>query len=142
MISMANVYDVEATELVQLVASRLKGKIKKPEYIDYVKSGSGKERQPSDPDFWYIRTASILRQIYLNGPVGVSTLRTRYGSRKDHVVHRHHHVPASGSIISDAIKELEALKYVKKTKSGRVITPEGKSFLDKLSNEISKQVKQ
>ncbi len=134
---MANVYDVDATELVKLAAEKLKGKIKRPEYIDYVKSGASKERTPEDPDFWYMRTASILRQIYVNGPIGVSKLRTRYGSRKEHVVHRHHHMKAGGSIISDAFTELESLKYIKKTKSGRVITPEGKSFMDKISNELS-----
>ncbi|MCL4404606.1 MAG: 30S ribosomal protein S19e [Candidatus Marsarchaeota archaeon] len=134
---MANVYDVDASELVKLAAEKLKGKVKKPEYINYVKSGASKERVPEDPDFWYMRTASILRQIYLNGPVGVSKLRTRYGSRKDHVIHHHHHMPASGSIISDAFKELETLEYVKKTDKGRIITPKGKSFMDKLSNELS-----
>ena len=134
---MANVYDVDASELVKMAAEKLKSKVKKPDYVNYVKSGAAKERMPEDPDFWYIRTASILRQVYVNGPVGVSRLRTRYGSRKDHVIHKHHHMPASGSIISDAFKELEGLDYVKKTGKGRVITPKGKSFLDKLSNEIS-----
>lgn len=134
---MANINDVDASEIIKLAAERLKGKIKKPEYVNYVKSGASKERVPEDPDFWYIRTASVLRQVYVNGPVGVSKLRTRYGSRKQHVVHHHHHMPAGGSMISDAFKELEGLDYVKKTGKGRIITPKGKSFLDKLSNEVN-----
>ena len=134
---MANVYDVDASELVKMAAEKLKDKVKKPDYVNYVKSGAAKERMPEDPDFWYIRTASILRQVYVNGPVGVSRLRTRYGSRKDHVVHRHHHMRAGSKIIRDALHELERLKYVKNSGKGRVITPEGRAFLDRISVEVA-----
>lgn len=134
---MSNVYEVKSADLVKLAAQRLKEKkLPKPSYIDYVKSGPSKERVPADKDFWYMRSASVLRQVYLNGPIGVSKLRTRYGGRKEHVVHRHHHMKAGGSIIRDAMIELEKLKLVQNTKAGRVITPQGKSFLDKVANEL------
>ncbi len=140
---MANIFDVKGSDLVKVAAQQLKEKIKKPAYIDYVKSGAHRERPPADPDFFFVRTASVLRQVYVNGPVGVSTLRTRYGTRKEHTsVHRHHHVKAGGSVIRDAMQALEQLNYVKKTKKGRVITPAGKSFLDKLSKQISGDIKQ
>ncbi|MDE1865425.1 MAG: 30S ribosomal protein S19e [Candidatus Micrarchaeota archaeon] len=133
---MSNVYEVKSADLVRIASQRLKEKMKKPTYVDYVKSGPSKERVPQDRDFWFTRSASILRQVYLNGPIGVSKLRTRYGSRKDHVVHRHHHMKAGGSIIRDALIELERLKLVQNTKEGRVITPQGRSFLDKIANEL------
>ena len=134
---MVNVYDVRASELVKAAAVQLRDKIKKPEYINYVKSGANRERTPNDPDFWYIRSASILRQVYVNGPVGVSRLRIRYGSRKEHVVHRRHATPAGGSIIRDALQSLEGINFVKRTKKGRVITPQGQAFLDSVSREIA-----
>ena len=134
---MSNVYEVNAADLVKVASQRLKEKsMKKPGYVDFVKSGPSKERVPHERDFWFTRSASILRQVYLNGPIGVSKLRTRYGSRKEHVVHKHHHMKAGGSIIRDSLIELEKLKLVKNTKEGRVITPQGKSFLDKISNEL------
>ncbi|MCL4379330.1 MAG: 30S ribosomal protein S19e [Candidatus Marsarchaeota archaeon] len=133
---MTNAFDVKGSALVRLAAERLKGLMAKPSYIDYVKSGANRERTPSSPDFWYVRSASILRQVYMNGPIGVERLRTRYGSRKEHVVHRRHHVKAGGSIIRDACQSLEKLEFVKNTKEGRVITPKGRSFLDKLSREV------
>ena len=136
---MSNVYDVSPSELVSAAAQRLKDKVKAPDYMNFAKSGAGRERQPLDPDFWYVRGASILRQVYINGPVGVSSLRTRYGNRKRHVVHRKHHAPASGSIIRDELQQLEKLNYVKATKTGRIITPAGKSFLDKIAKEISEK---
>jgi small subunit ribosomal protein S19e len=136
---MSNVFEVDANTLVERVAAKLKeAKIPKPDYIDFVKSGPGKERVPESQDFWYFRCASILRQVYINGPVGISSLRTRYGSRKEHIVSRHHHMRAGGSIIKDAFDALEKQNYIKKTKVGRIIAPAGKSMLDKLSNEILK----
>ena len=138
---MANVYDVKGAEIVKLAAERLKDKIKKPAYVDYVKSGANRERVPADTNFWYVRSASILRQVYLNGPIGVSRLKTRYGSRKEHVVHRRHHKSAGGSIIRDALQELEKAGYVKTStvrgRKGRIITKEGKSFLDKIAKELN-----
>ncbi len=136
---MTNAFDVKGSALVRLAAERLKGLMAKPAYIDYVKSGANRERTPNSPDFWYIRSASILRQVYMNGPIGVERLRTRYGSRKEHVIHRRHHTKAGGSIIRDACQSLEKLEFVKNTKAGRVITPKGKSFLDKLSREVEAQ---
>ncbi|MFI5412434.1 MAG: 30S ribosomal protein S19e [Candidatus Micrarchaeales archaeon] len=133
---MANIYDVKASDFIKLASERLKEKMKKPSYIDFVKSGANKERIPQDPDFWYVRSASVLRQVCINGPVGVSRLRTRYGSRKEHVVHRRHHARAGGSIIRDSLIELEKLNFVKNTKSGRVITPQGTSFIDKICKEL------
>ncbi len=133
--SMANVYETKASTVIDAAAEKLKGKVKKPAYVDFVKSSAGRERAPISPDFWYVRCASILRKVYLNGPVGVSRLRTWYGNKKEHVIHRKHFMKAGGSIIRDALMELEKLNYVKTTKAGRIITPQGKSFLDKVCNE-------
>lgn len=136
---MANVTDVESDVLIVKAAEKLKeAGIAKPAYIDFVKSGPSRERVPSQKDFWYIRCASILRQVYLNGPIGVSKLRTKYGSKKMHTVSRHHQHKAGGSIIKDAFDALEKLGYIKKAKTGRVITDSGRSFLDKISNDIAK----
>ncbi len=134
---MANVFEVDSARLIDVAAQKLKEKgIAKPTYVDYVKTGPSKERIPEQRDFWYLRCSALLRQVYINGPIGISRLRTRYGSRKGHVVTRHHHMKAGGSIITDALNALEKNGYIKKTKSGREITASGKSFLDKIANEI------
>lgn len=136
---MANVYQVDSGKLISIAAQKLKEKgMPKPKYIEYVKTGTSKERVPEQKDFWYIRCSALLRQVYINGPIGISSLRTRYGSRKVHTVSRHHHEKAGGSIITDALNALEKNGYVKKTKSGREITASGKSFLDKIANEMIK----
>ncbi len=134
---MANVYETKAPALIEAAAQRLKGKLSRPAYVDFVKSGAGRERAPASPDFWYVRCASILRKVYVEGPVGVSRLRTWYGNKKEHVIHKKHFMKAGGSIVRDALIELEKLSYVKTTKAGRIITPQGRSFLDKICNEIA-----
>ncbi len=131
------IYDVDTSKLVNEVAVQLKGVIKEPPvYVRYVKSGAGRERPPTSEDFWYMRSASILRQVYINGPVGVSRLRLKYGNRKEHVIHKKHSVRGSGSIIQDSLNALEIVGFVKKSKKGREITPKGRSFMDKISNNI------
>lgn len=136
---MANIYEVDSGELVKKTAEKLKEQgINKPSYVDYVKTGPDKDRTPTDASFWYMRCASILRQAYVNGPIGVSRLRTRYGGRQRHVVHRAHHKRAGGSMIKDAFDGLEKLGYVAKTKAGREITPKGRSLLDKVAGEMLK----
>lgn len=136
---MANVFDVDGEVLIRKAAAKLKGEgIEKPEYISFVKSSPSNERVPQSDDFWYERCASILRQVYLNNGIGVSKLRTRYGGRKRHGVHKHHHMQAGGSIIRDAFRALEKKGYIKKAKVGREITPQGQAFLDGISNEILK----
>jgi small subunit ribosomal protein S19e len=134
---MANVFQVDSGKLISTAAQKLKEKgIAKPKYVEYVKTGPSRERIPDQKDFWFVRCSSILRQVYINGPLGVSSLRTRYGSRKEHVVTRHHHYRAGGSMITDALNALEKAGYVKKGKRGREITPSGKSFLDKIANDM------
>ena len=131
---------MEAKQLIERAAEELKKfeELKPPEWVHFVKSGAHAERPPQQEDFWYIRCASLLRYLYINGPKGVSRLRHKYGGRKSRGVAPHRHVKASGNIIRKALQKLEKIGFVKTTKKGRELTPKGRAFLDKLSNEIKK----
>ena len=80
---MANIYDVPQDELTEKAAEELKKipEIKPPEWAKFVKTGAAKERAPMRKDWWYTRTASVLKKLYMQGPVGVSKLRKKYGSK-------------------------------------------------------------
>lgn len=84
--------------------------------------------------------ASLLRRIYLDGPVGVNRLRTWYGGRKDRGARPERFRRGSGAIVRKGLQQLEKLGFVEKTDEGRIITPEGRSFLDKLSHKIKKKI--
>ena len=141
---MTTVFDVPADILIKEVASILQKEykeVKPPQWALYVKTGAHKERPPQDKNWWYFRCASLLRRIYIDGPVGVSRLRTFYGGRKKRGSKPEHFYKGSGAIIRNALKQLEAIGFVTKIdKKGRIITPEGRAFLDRISSNISRSL--
>jgi small subunit ribosomal protein S19e len=141
---MASIFDVNQTELIEKAAEELKKipEIKAPEWAVFAKTGAHKERPPLNPDWWYVRAASVLRKIYLKGPIGVSKLRTLYGGKKDRGMKPEKFVRGSGNILRKALQQLEkaglAKQVEKSLHKGRVITPKGKSLLDKTATQIQK----
>lgn len=134
-----------ADRLIKRLAEYLKrevSEVKPPAWAIYVKTGSHVERPPEDPDWWYVRCASLLRKIYMRGPLGVERLRTMYGGRVNRGTRPEHARKAGGSIIRKALQQLEASGLITQTKEGRVITPKGQSLLDKLSTEILREMQE
>ena len=139
---MTTIYDVPASALISKAAQQLKKEeyITPPDWSAYVKTGVHKEMPPSSEDWWYVRCASVLRRIYIDGPVGVSRLRSFYGGSGNRGSRPGHFLKGSGSIIRAELKQLEKLGYVRKMKGGRVISPPGQSFLDNIANEVKKEL--
>lgn len=135
---MATVYDVPAEDLIGNLVLKLKENenINPPEWAIFVKTGVSREMPPSQDDWWFTRCASILRRIYMDGPVGVSRLRSFYGGRNSKGVRDARFARGSGSIIRKAVQQLEKAGYLKKMKEGRVISAEGQSLLDKTAGEV------
>jgi small subunit ribosomal protein S19e len=138
---MTTVYDVPPDKLVKLVAEKLKKnrEIHLPKWAVDVKRGSNKELPPLDRDWWWMRCASVLRQLYLHGPVGVSRLRTYYGGSVRRGAKPERFRAASGKVIRVVLFQLEQAGYVikpEKGKRGRIISPKGQSFLDGTAHEI------
>ncbi|WP_181933468.1 40S ribosomal protein S19, partial [Pyrobaculum aerophilum] len=47
---------------------------------------------------------------------------------------------AGGAIIRKILQQLEQAGYVAKTKQGRVLTPEGRSLVDRIATKIAKEL--
>ncbi len=127
---MVSARNADQSKLVARMSTQLKDSIAMPEWARFVKTGVSRERPPEQPDWFYLRSASILRKIYTDGPVGVQKLRSYYGG-----LHRRGHKPAhfargSGKIIRTILQQLETAGYVKKEKKGRSVTPQGQKFVD------------
>lgn len=138
---MTTVYDVPPSIIIKSVSEKLKkAKIAQPEWVQYVKTGPNREHQPMEADWWYIRCASILRKLYEKGPIGVNRLSRIYGGKRNRGMKPERRTKGSGSIIKDALVQLEALELVKTTKRGRELTPKGVSLLDKASHEVKKTI--
>ncbi len=137
-------YDVPAPVLIRRLADYLKestSKIVPPAWADLVKTGSHAERPPEDPDWWFTRCASLLRKIYIQGPIGIAHLRSEYGGRIDRGVKPEHARKGSGAIIRNALQQLEAAHLVKTLgRRGRVLTGEGRQLLDRFSAEIKEEL--
>jgi len=139
------VYEVPADKLIEELAKYLKEKVpevKPPKWALFAKTGPHKERIPDNPDWWYYRSASILRKLYVTGvPVGVESLRGAYGGRRNRGVRPEHYYKGSGSIVRKALQQLEAAGLVVKVpKKGRTLSPKGRSLLDNLANKIFKEL--
>jgi small subunit ribosomal protein S19e len=134
---MSAVKTIAAGKYNHLLASELKNhkEFKEPEWIFFVKSGHGRQRPIEDENFWHNRAASILRQIYLRGTVGVERLRSRYGGRKNRGKQPAHFAPASGKIIRLILQQAESAQLLTKSetnKKGRILTEKGKKLLESI----------
>ncbi len=135
---MVTVYDVTPNKLVAKAAAKLKGMgIAQPAYIGTVKSGAHRQRMPQQKDFWYIRLAAILRNVYVHGNVGVGKLRTHFGGKKVRGVKPEEKRKAGGSMIRKGMQALESAGLIAKKKKGREITAAGKKLLDSAAKEAA-----
>lgn len=135
---MASINNSNPSTLVKQTAEELKGRTQMPEWAKYVKTGVNRERPPEDANWWFMRSASVLRKIYLDGPVGVQKLRSYYGG-----LHRRGHKPShfakgSGKVLRVILQDLEKSGLVKKEKKGRIITPEGQKLLNRVAKNLAK----
>ena len=140
---MLTVRDIPANILIRRLAQDLKSRkeIDPPQWVPYVKTGAHKERAPDDPDWWYVRCASILRKIYLKGPIGTMTLSIDYGGRKRRGVKPNKFRRGSRAIIRTVIQQLERAGFVKKRgNKGREMTDIGRSYMDKLSASLKDEM--
>ena len=135
------VYELDAHEYNKKLAEALKKipEFKAPEWVLFVKTGPSKSRPIDDPDFWHKRSASILRQIYRKGVVGVNRLRTKYGSKKNRGVKPEEFRKAGGKIIRTILQQTDkagfteiaqTVRGVRSRKPGRQLTESGKKFLE------------
>ncbi|MHA2359216.1 MAG: 30S ribosomal protein S19e [Candidatus Thorarchaeota archaeon] len=140
---MPTVYDIPANILIRRLAQDLKSReeIAPPDWRLFVKTGAHKERAPDDPDFWFVRCASILRKVYLNGPIGTERLRINYGGRKRRGAKPNKFQKGSGAIVRTALQQLERAGFImKRGTKGREMTDIGRSYMDKLSSALKKEL--
>jgi small subunit ribosomal protein S19e len=131
-----------ATKLIPRLAAELKKdqNIVEPSWAKFVKTGAHRERPPQQPDFWQTRAASVLRRIYLEGPVGTQRLRTYYGKTIKWGYKPKHFTLAGGNQIRKVLQQLEKAGYIEKDgKAGRKITAKGRKFFDGVAKSASKE---
>ena len=145
-----NVKDVPAAEFIEAFARHLKkgNKIKMPDWLSYYKTGCQKDLAPYDPDWLYIRAASVAYQIYMRGKVGVNTLRKHYSGKHRRGVRTEHTRLTAGKCIRYCLIELERAQFVGKmtfekedgstSVVGKSLTKKGVTDMDRIAGSILK----
>jgi len=139
--AMVTIYDVPADALIEEVAARLEDRIDEPDWVEFTKSGSGKELPPEQDDFWYVRSASLLRKVAQNEPIGIERLATEYGSKSSgsnrYVVRPGRHSAGSRKLIRASLQALEAEGLVMTAAGeGRRISDDGEAFLSEVAADV------
>ena len=141
---MTTPYDVPASLFIEKLAKYIKENVEQiqpPTWAAFAKTGSHVEKQPQDVDWWYTRTASILRKVYVHGPIGLEKLRSDYGGRKGFSVRPNHASKSGGSNIRKILQQLEAAGLIQTTKpKGRVMSPKGRKLLQEVSQDLKKDI--
>lgn len=133
------VKDVSAASFVKAYSAYLKrtGRLEVPKWVDLVKTGAHKELAPYDPDWFYVRAASIARHVYLRKGTGVGGLKKKYGGSKNRGNRPSHHKNASGSVARKVMQALEKISVLELDPTGgRVISADGQKDLDRIAQQI------
>lgn len=140
------IHDVPKTELIERAAKELQkvNAVQPPQWTLFAKTGTFKERQPVRDDWWFVRAAAILRRLASSeGPIGVQKLRTLYGGKKNRGHAPERFYKGSGSILRKILQQLDKAGLSKKVEKGlhkgRIITPQGHSFLGKIADAYMKE---
>ncbi|MGI0053915.1 MAG: 30S ribosomal protein S19e [Thermoplasmata archaeon] len=130
---MSHALDVPPAVLLPKLAGELKsrGSVAPPSWAAFIKTGVHKEKAPSEADWWFLRSASVLRKIHLKGPIGVEHLAEEYGGRRDRGSAPYHARTGSRSIAREIVQQLTSSGLVRSEKNrGRRLTGEGQKLLD------------
>ncbi len=134
------VKEVPADRLIRKLAEYLKENAKElrpPSWAPIAKLGVHKENNPEDPDWWYVRAASIIRKLAISPePIGLSTFSVIYGGLKRRGSAPPHFRRATTNHIRRILQQLERAGLVARTPKGRVLTPRGVSVVSSVVREV------
>ncbi|OAG31315.1 small subunit ribosomal protein S19e [Nematocida displodere] len=122
-------------------------KITPPADTAHIKTGHGRQIAPEEENWYFVRTASILRKLYieeLTNPeksrhgFGTMWFARVYGGAKNNGHKPSHVVSGSKSLVRRILQSLEGLKFVSQIPNGgRKLTATGLSYLGEVANKAA-----
>jgi len=140
---MTTVYDVPPDQLIKKLAEQMKSEFKltPPEWIDDVRTGTHTEVEPVQDGWWHVRTAAVLRKIYIHGPIGSDRLAEMYGGFKDRGSKPNKAVSGSRAIMRDILQQFDEVGLTTKLPGkGRKITPKGISICNSSAHHVMQKL--
>jgi len=145
---MTTYHDVPADLLIGELSARLAEMeaISPPEWSSIVKTGTHRERPPSQDNWWFIRSAAILRKVGKLGPIGANHMAQHFGGPKDRGVKPNRAVAGSRNISRTIMQQLfnaglieSKMNVAGNVNHGKVLTPKGQSLLDSVAHDVRDQ---
>ena len=145
---MTTYHDVPADLLIGELSARLAEMeaISPPEWSSIVKTGTHRERPPSQDNWWFIRSAAILRKVGKLGPIGANHMAQHFGGPKDRGVKPNRAVAGSRNISRTIMQQLfnaglieSKMNAAGNVNHGKVLTAAGQSLLDSVAHEVRDQ---
>ena len=137
-------HDVPASKFIERLARYLKENVEEvqpPAWANSAKTGVHTEKPPQNPNWWYIRSASALRKIYVHGPIGLEKLRSDYGGGTGFSVTPEHAAKAGGSNIRKIFQQLELAGLIQTEKAkGRTMSPKGRKLLQEVAEDLHREL--
>ncbi|MCW4029566.1 MAG: 30S ribosomal protein S19e [Candidatus Bathyarchaeota archaeon] len=141
---MTTPHDVPASKFIDRLAKYLRenvDEVQPPTWATFAKTGTHVEKQPQNPNWWYTRSASVLRKVYVHGPIGLEALRADYGGRKNRGSKPNRVTKAGGSGIRKAMQQLESAGLIQVTRpKGRIMTPKGRKMMQEVAGDLAKEL--
>jgi small subunit ribosomal protein S19e len=148
---MTTFYDIPADLLIPVLAGRLEAmkEVNQPDWAEFVKTGAHKERPPVQSNWWFLRSAAILRKVARMGPIGVNHLSQAFGGPKNRGSAPNRATAGSRHVIRSSLQQLEdaGLVAVRRNAAGtvtmgRIITAAGQKMLDDVAHEVRPQAEE
>ena len=143
--AMTTYHDVPADLLIGELSARLSevDSINPPEWSKIVKTGTHRERPPAQDNWWYIRSAAVLRKVGKLGPIGANHMVQHFGGPKDRGVKPNRAVAGSRNISRTFMQQLTTAGLIQSKMSlsgtvnhGKVLTPAGQKMLDSVAHSV------
>ena len=140
--AMTTYHDVPADLLIGELSAILSevDSINPPEWSKIVKTGTHRERPPAQDNWWYIRSAAVLRKVGKLGPIGANHMAQHFGGPKDRGVKPNRAVAGSRNISRTVMQQLTTAGLIQSKMSlsgavnhGKVLTPAGQKMLDSVA---------
>ena len=143
--AMTTYHDVPADLLIGELSARLSevDSINPPEWSKIVKTGTHRERPPTQDNWWYIRSAAVLRKVGKLGPIGANHMAQHFGGPKDRGVKPNRAVAGSRNISRTVMQQLTTAGLIQSKMNlsgtvnhGKVLTPAGQKMLDSVAHSV------
>ena len=131
--------------LIPKVAEELKKRkeIQPPVWAAFAKAGVHQQMPPEEPDWWFIRAASVLRRLYIDGPVGVQRMRTAYGGKRDRGSSPFQFRKGGGLVPPEGPPAARGRRATwQRTRTGGASRSPGRSFLDGVAHGLRKNAEE